>query len=116
MPGDTRPHVARAAKKRRRTRKKPGTVDAARRVLWAAMERVEEVLHEAAEPEGGRPVNPVMILKCAHALTQACGAYARIVEAGELEARLSELEAAVEAQNQADPSHRSSTHALGRAA
>ena len=99
MPGDTRPHVARKAKKRRRTRRKPGTVDHARRVLWAAIERVEEVLHDAAEPENGR-ANPDMILRAAHAITQASSAYARIVEAGELEARLGELEAAVEAQNE----------------
>ncbi len=66
------------------------------------MERVEEVLHDAAEPEEGK-ADAALVLKAAHALTQACGAYARIVEAGELEARLSELEAVVEAAGERPP-------------
>jgi hypothetical protein len=33
-----------------------------------------------------------------HALTQACTAYAKLVEAGELEARIAELERAMDAR------------------
>jgi len=83
MPGETRPHVARKAKKARRA----GTVDDVRLKLWNALLRVENVLYDDDSDAS-------TVLKATHAMTQAASAYARIVEAGELEARLSELEAA----------------------
>lgn len=89
MPGDTRPHKARQAKKRRRT---AGSIDDARRVLWRAMQAAETILDDAEDSRDAPTV-----LKAVHALTQATAAYARVVEAGELEARLAELEAAVAA-------------------
>ncbi len=67
-------------------------MDAARSLLWRALQSAEAVLLDAAEESDGTTV-----LKAVHALTQATAAYARVVEAGELENRLSELEAAMEA-------------------
>ena len=90
MPGDTRTHVARAAKKRRT---QPGDMNTARALLWRALQAAEGVLLDAADVNDAPTV-----LKAVHALTQATAAYARVVEAGELEARLSELEAAMQAR------------------
>ena len=83
MPHENRPHVARKAKKARRA----GTVDEVRLKLWNALLSVENVLYDD-------DTDTLTVLKAAHAMTQAASAYARIVEAGELEARLSELESA----------------------
>lgn len=88
MPGDTKPHKARRAKKRRRIRK-VGDLDAARKKLWQAITTAEDVLL-------GNESDDVLTLKAVHAITQACTAYAKLVEASELEARLAELEQVVE--------------------
>ncbi len=92
MPGDTRPHVAREAKKRHRA-PAAGTLDEMRGKLWAAVLAAARAVEraEAGESNDG-------VLRGVHAITQASGAYARIVEAGELEARLAELEKAVAAR------------------
>lgn len=90
MPGDTRPHLARLAKRRR---KKTGDLADMRSALWRAVEIAEGAMLDAAENEDGPAA-----LKAVHALTQASGAYARLVEVGEMEARLAEVEAALEAR------------------
>ncbi|OZC04029.1 hypothetical protein [Rubricoccus marinus] len=60
--------------------------------LWRAVEAAEAVLMDSAERG-----NIDGVLRAVHALTQASGAYARLIETGELEARLAALEASLEA-------------------
>ncbi len=87
MPGDTKPHKAREAKKRRRIRKLGDLTDM-RRKLWQAITTAEDVLLDDQS-------DAVMQLKAVHAITSASTAYAKLIEVGELEARLSELEASL---------------------
>ncbi len=84
MPGDTKPHKARQAKKRRRIRK-IGSLTDARRKLWQAITSAEEVLLDDQS-------DALTVLKATHAITSASTAYARLVEIGELEARLEAVE------------------------
>ncbi len=79
---DTKPHRARLG--RRRTRK-TGDLTDARRKLWQALSVAEEVLL-------GHDTDATTLLRAVHAITQATTAYAKLIEVGELEARLSELE------------------------
>lgn len=76
------PTKARQAKKARR-RGKPGTLEDARALLWRALTRAGELLEEE---------DPLLSLKAIHAVSQGAAAYARIVEVGELEARIAALE------------------------
>jgi uncharacterized small protein (DUF1192 family) len=78
------PHKARLAKKRRR---KPGDLAAVTRVLWHAIVTAEDILNEADEAD--------MQLRCVHALSQAAGQYAKLLEVGEYESRIAALEAEV---------------------
>jgi hypothetical protein len=64
-------------------------LDAARKKLWQAITTAEDVLLDNESDD-------IMTLKAVHAITQACTAYAKLVEASELEARLSELEQVME--------------------
>ncbi len=84
MPGDTKPHKARQAKRRRRIRK-IGSLTDARRKLWQAITSAEEVLLDDQS-------DALTVLKAVHAITSASTAYARLVEIGELEARLAAVE------------------------
>lgn len=77
------PTEARKAKRQKR-RGKPGTLEDARALLWRALTRAGELLEEE---------DPVLSLKAVHAVSQGASAYARIVEVGEIEARLAALEA-----------------------
>lgn len=61
----------------------PGTLDDARRVLWAALTRAGRVL---------RARDHATALRGVHAVSQAATAYARLVEVSELEARIRALE------------------------
>lgn len=88
------PSKARQAKKARR-RGKPGTVEDARRLLWRALDRAGELLD--VEDEEGKP-DHALALKAIHAISQGAAAYARIVEVGELEARIKALEEDKEAE------------------
>lgn len=76
------PTEARRARKARR-RGKPGTLEDARALLWRALTRAGELLEEE---------DPAHVLKAVHAVSQGAAAYARIVEVGELEARIAALE------------------------
>lgn len=78
------PTKARQAKRARR-RGQPGTLEDARALLWRALTRAGELLEEE---------DPTLSLKAIHAVSQGAAAYARIVEVGELEARLAALEGA----------------------
>ena len=71
--------------KRRKRRSKPGTLEDARALLWRALTRAGELLEEE---------DPALSLKAIHAISQGAAAYARIVEVGELEARIAALEGA----------------------
>ncbi|WP_146160583.1 hypothetical protein [Deinococcus arcticus] len=77
------PRAARTAKRAKR-RGQPGTLEDARALLWRALTRAGELLEEA---------DPAHALKAVHAISQGAAAYARIVEVGELEARITALEA-----------------------
>ena len=85
MPGDTRSHLARLAKKKRSA---PGNIADLLERQWRAVEAAEAVLLDACTAE-----DATLVLKGVHALTQASGAYAKLIEVGELEARLADLEA-----------------------
>ena len=87
MPGDTRTHLARLSRKRRA---KPADLAAVTARQWQAVEAAEAVLLDAAAADDG-----TLALKAVHALTQAAGAYAKLLEVGEIEARLAEIEAAL---------------------
>ena len=89
MPGDTKPHKAREAKKRHARLRKSGTIADMQRELWRAILCAKDVLLDASN-------DPATTLKAVHAITSASTAYAKLVEVGELEARLSELEKSLE--------------------
>lgn len=93
MPGDTKPHKARQEKKRKKLRRlrKAGTLDDARLTLWRAIKAAEAIMYREGQDED-------RILKCVHALNQAASGYAKLLEVGELEARIEEVEAAMKAR------------------
>lgn len=70
------------AKKRRG---KPGDLKATQAVLWRAILTAEDILNAADEAD--------MQLRAVHAISQASGQYAKLIEIGELESRLAVLEA-----------------------
>lgn len=90
MPGDTRTHLARLHKRNRRA---SGDLSGARTRLWRALEMAEACMMDAAAED-----DRAGVLKAVHATTQAAAAFARVVEVGELEARLTELETALSAR------------------
>lgn len=78
------PTEARQAKQaKRKARRKVGSLQDAQALLWRALERAGQLL-ELPEPE--------MALRAIHAVSQGASAYARIIEVGKLEDRLTELE------------------------
>lgn len=87
MPGDTKPHRARLKKKSAR---KPGDLRGIQRKLWAAILHAEETMEAAAQAD-----NHELTLKAIHALSQCAGQYAKLLEIGELEARMQALEQAM---------------------
>lgn len=80
------PTKARQAKRAKR-RAQPGTLDDARALLWRALARAGDILD-------GEDVEDATVLRALHGISQGAAAYARIVEVGELEARIAALEAA----------------------
>ncbi|MBM3224378.1 MAG: hypothetical protein FJZ47_11315 [Candidatus Tectomicrobia bacterium] len=68
-----------------RQRAKPGNLDELLAMLWGALEEAEAVLARAATDD--------LRLKSIHAISQCAGQYAKLLEIGELEARLKALEA-----------------------
>jgi len=78
------PYRARLAKRRAH---KPGDLNNLTRILWTAIRDAEQLLYTAEDPE--------LRLRCVHALSQSAGQYARLLEIGELEARLEALERAM---------------------
>lgn len=80
---------AQDAKPRRKRRPKPGDTNALRRVLWAAIRKVEEVMDDPiTEPE--------LVLRAVSALSTASGVYLKAEEQAEILTRLEAIEAAVQ--------------------
>lgn len=92
----------RDAKTKRKRRPKPGDVQALRRVLWAAIRRVEEVIDTSG--------TTTTVLRAVSALSTAAGVYLKAAEVGELEERLTQIDAqldALEAEIAARPGRQS---------
>jgi hypothetical protein len=81
------PYQARQARKRKRQ----GTLQDVLQMLWAALTAAEAVLEECAGDHE-------QTLKAVHAISQCGGQYAKLLEVGELEARLAALEHATKGQ------------------
>jgi hypothetical protein len=79
-----RPEQQKLTTKRRLTRSK-GTLKDLTRILWFAVLEVRQVLEQESEP--------LLKLKAAHALATVAGSYTRTLEASDLEARITALEA-----------------------
>lgn len=77
------PHKARRAKKDKRLG--VGTINDVKGKVWKAILAAEEVLDNNSAEDA-------LKLRAVHAITQAAASYTKIVETGELEARLEELE------------------------
>jgi hypothetical protein len=75
------PLKARMAKKKRQ---RTGTLPDLQRKLWLALLHAEDILEHAGAPE--------VRLRAVHAVSQCAGQYAKLLEIGELEARLTALE------------------------
>jgi hypothetical protein len=69
----------------RKRRGKPGDLVQLRAVLWRTILEVEALLD-------ARPPATEVVLKSAHALAQLAGAYTKLTETTELEARIAALE------------------------
>ncbi|GEM_PF-6960756 len=81
---------------RRRKPRKPGTLQDAVAIQWQAIQCAWEEMLIAQEigNTGG-------VLSAVHALNQAAGAYAKLKESSDLEARIDALEEAMGKQNDA---------------
>ena len=73
------------ARKARRKKAKKGTLEDVGRKVYAALERCEMLLED---------MDPAIQLKAAHGVFQGASAYAKLLEVGELDARLQAFEAA----------------------
>lgn len=81
-------HSARLGKK---IRAKPGNMPELQVILWYALKRAQYCLDTATDPDA--------ITRASHAVSQIAGQYAKLLEIGELEARLSALEQAMKGTN-----------------
>lgn len=80
------------AKTVKRRRRKAGSLEEARRLLWRALERAGKLL-EVEDPETGQPDN-ALALKAIHAISQGAGAYAKVCEVADLAQRIEAIEKA----------------------
>jgi hypothetical protein len=69
----------------RKLRGKPGTLPELLLILWHTLKRAQGVLDAATDDEA--------TLKAVHAVSQCAGQYVKLLEIGELEARIAALEA-----------------------
>lgn len=69
--------------------RKPGKVADAMLIQWRVLQAAEAVMFSAAAS-----ADVAAVLRAVHATTQAATAYAKLVEAADLEARIAALEAA----------------------
>ena len=86
-PKEPKTAPARQAKRAKARAAAVGTLADVRAKLWACIERVEALTEDT---------DNATVLRATHAMVQACGAYVKVVEVGELEGRLAELEKALE--------------------
>ena len=84
-----KPHMARQAKRQKR---QPGNLQQLLGIMWHALSEAEAILVATEEDQAE------LKLKDVHAIIQAGRAYAKLLEVGELEARLSALEQAQRGQ------------------
>jgi hypothetical protein len=91
--GNPSPYKARLAKKER---SKPGSLDDLTHTLWKAIQRLDGHLEQLSDDEEKIDTNE--LCKLTHALSQSASTYIKIIETGELEARLEALEQAQEAK------------------
>lgn len=90
---NSNPVEARLAKQKKgRARRAKGSLSQVQGLLWAALERAGELLDNP---------DPAHALKAVHAISTGAGAYARVVEVGELQGRLDALEARLAGQGTA---------------
>ena len=82
-----------SARMARKRRQHTGDLQAIRRKLWMAILHAEDTLEQAEEPE--------LRLKSVHALSQCCGQYIKLLETGEIEARLAAIEERVQGRHNA---------------
>jgi hypothetical protein len=83
-----------AAKTATLRRRKPGDLGQLRRVLWASLLEVEQLVAST---------NPDRKIRAAHALSTLAGTYLRALQVHELEARLVRLEALIEERDRRKP-------------
>jgi hypothetical protein len=76
------PHKARLGRK---LRGKPGDLPQLQLILWHALKRAQGILDASTEDDA--------TLRVVHAISQVAGQYAKLLEIGELEARIAALEA-----------------------
>ena len=84
---NSNPLEARLARRRKR---KPGDMKALQAKVWTALEAASDLLESESLDER---------LRACHAVFQGATAYAKVLQVGELEARLNEVEAAVKAED-----------------
>jgi hypothetical protein len=82
------PHAARLAKRRAH---KPLDLLDVLKIMTKAIREAEAAMLTTTEVD--------LSLRCVHALSQACGQYAKLLEIGEFEARLKALEDAKDRRN-----------------
>lgn len=87
--GNPNPYQARQGKK---AKAKPGSLDDLTATLWKAIQRLDGHLEKLTE--GDSETDTTELCKLTHALSQSASVYCRIIETGELEARLEALEQA----------------------
>jgi hypothetical protein len=87
--GNPSPHAARQGKKAKRRAEAEGTLKDLTDTLWRAVKRLDECLDTITE---GDEIDTAELCKVTHALAQSAGVYIKVIEAGELEARLAALE------------------------
>ena len=80
------PHQARAAKQRKAAQR-AGSPDDLQMVVWHAVSAAAEIVRDPNADAATR-------LRAVHAVTQAAGAYAKVYEAVEVDARLRAIEEA----------------------
>jgi hypothetical protein len=86
--GNPNPYQARQTKK---AKGKPGNLTDLTETLWKAIQRLDSHLEELTH---NKEADTTELCKLTHALSQSASVYCRIIETGELEARLEALEQA----------------------
>jgi hypothetical protein len=85
--GNPNPYKARQGKK---TKIKPGNLNDLTYTLWKAIQRLDNHLEHLTDED--TKADTTELCKLTHALSQSASVYCRIIETGELEARLEALE------------------------